>query len=94
VVVRRDSAAPVITVLTPARGAFVDAGDSPRVDVTGSIADAHGLTSVTVNGAPAIVDPSGAFRYVDESAASGVHYYAIEAVDTAGNVGATGLSVL
>ncbi len=94
VVVRRDSVQPVVTVLTPTRGAFVDSRSTPRVDVTGSIADAHGLTSVTVNGAPAIVDQSGAFRYIDESAASGVRYYAIEAVDTAGNVGATGLSVL
>lgn len=94
IVVRRDTVSPAINILTPQRGAFIESRNQPNVEVTGTISDAHGLQSVTINGAPADVDGSGAFRFTDGSQEPGVHYYALQAVDNAGNVGATGLSVL
>ncbi|MBI2896256.1 MAG: hypothetical protein HYY06_22045 [Deltaproteobacteria bacterium] len=94
IVVRRDTISPAIHLDSPARGAFINAVWMPEIELIGSIEDAHGLSSVTVNGAPAIVDELGAFRFLDASRAYGVHYYSIEVTDNAGNVGATGLSVL
>ena len=94
IVVRRDSIAPAITIRTPGRGAFIESRSNPSIEITGSITDAHGLQSVTVNGAPADVDASGAFRFLDSNQKAGVHYFGVQAIDNAGNVGGTGLSVL
>jgi RHS repeat-associated protein len=84
----RDTAAPAITVTSPAHGATVDA---EQVTVSGTVTDATTIT-LTINTAVVTLDGAGAFS-TDVNLASGPNTIRVEATDAAGNVAFVELTV-
>ena len=78
--VTRDTQAPTLSVAAPSSG-FVTRFDT--VQVRGTVADLHAVT-VTANGAPIPVDPSGAFTG-SVTLVDGSNFVTIVATDAAGN---------
>ena len=81
-----DSSGPAIRVTSPDRGAEIDGVVSPTVLVSGSVVDPWtGVSSVLINGAPAILQAGGLFSYnlVPEE---GLNELEITAIDGDGNV--------
>ncbi len=78
--VTRDTQAPTLAVVAPVSG-FVTRFDT--VQVRGSVSDLHAVT-ITANGVPIAVDPSGAFAG-SVTLVDGSNFVTIVATDAAGN---------
>jgi RHS repeat-associated protein len=85
-----DTAAPVLTIETPASGAVVA---NPALTISGTVSDAlTGIAGVTCNGAPATV--STGIVTCSVSLTEGSNTVTIAATDNAGNVTAKSLPVM
>ena len=83
-----DTAAPVVTIDTPADGALLAA--SP-VTVTGTLADAGSIAQVLVEGVSASITGNGFSASVEIT--EGAHTLTVVATDAAGNVGSASVDV-
>ncbi|MEE2828828.1 MAG: hypothetical protein VX498_06550 [Myxococcota bacterium] len=81
-----DSSGPQIRVTTPQRGVEIPSADGPTVMVTGSVTDPWtGVSSVQVNGEPALLFAGGIFEYVMEPT-PGLNEVDVVAIDGDGNI--------
>lgn len=82
-----DPEAPVVTITSPARGAYV--GEVSQVTVSGKVSDQGGaqLRSLTLNGAPIPVDAAGNFSAVVPISPTGTQLFHVVATDLQGKVG-------
>ena len=90
----RDSAAPIVELSEPIRGAFVDAAEHPTLRIAGTVTDDTEVQSVCIDGRRVDVDALGRFSLEELAPQPGLHTYTVEAIDAAGNVGTTSTSVL
>ncbi len=85
-----DLSAPELHITSPAAGTMLG---SATVDVTGTVADAHGTDRVTVNGVDAVLDGSGGFILAALALTEGSNTVIARAWDRAGNTGTRSIEV-
>jgi hypothetical protein len=81
-----DTTAPVIDLVSPERGLFIDEADSPEVTFAGQVVEeGSGIKALSLDGAAVDFDDDGQFSHT-VTLEAGYNEFELRAVDEAGNV--------